>query len=382
MNNNTIVDLFSGCGGFGLGAEMAGFDCRVAVDIDETLQSAYRLNFPKTHAIQADIGALENSAWRLLLKDERPTGVIGGPPCQGFSRMGKRDLADPRNSLIGHFFRNIALLDPKFFIMENVEGILDEGNVDVLMSALQIVAPRYRILDPIIVKASDYGAPTTRTRVIVVGYNPCEMDELSISDFYPSEDLKVTTVKDAISDLPHPIPGPVENEDYAWTKYPSMQGKKLSDYARAARQLPPPGLGWDRAVELLKKRQSSGFQTTVHTGAVAARYIALSPGQVDRISKSKRLEWSGLCPTLRAGTGKEKGSYQAVRPIHPDVGRVITVREAARLQGFPDWFVFHPTKWSSFRMIGNSVSPIVSQYILQTISDKLELGFAANHSAM
>ncbi|KAA1337570.1 DNA cytosine methyltransferase, partial [Escherichia coli] len=72
-------------------------------------------------------------------------------------------------------------------------------------------------------------------------------------------------------------------------------------------------------------------------------------------------------PTLRAGTGADKGSHQAVRPLHPDSGRVITVREAARLQGFPDWFCFHPTKWHSFRMIGNSVSPIVSKAILSKI---------------
>ena len=140
MDNPFIVDLFSGCGGFGLGAKMAGFDCRVAVDIDETLQSAYRTNFPNTTAIQADIGALERSAWRLLLRDKRPDGVIGGPPCQGFSRMGRRDLEDPRNSLIEHFFRHVAHLDPKFFVMENVEGLLDEGRIDVLLTALRHVS--------------------------------------------------------------------------------------------------------------------------------------------------------------------------------------------------------------------------------------------------
>lgn len=380
MDKPIIVDLFSGCGGFGLGAKLAGFDCSVAVDIDETLQSAYRLNFPHTQAIQADIGTLEKSAWRLLLKDRKPDGVIGGPPCQGFSRIGKRDAEDPRNSLISHFFRQVALLDPKFFIMENVDGLLDEGTVDVLMSAIQQITPRFRVLDPMIVKASDYGAPTTRTRVIVVGYNPNKMNELSLGDFLPTADIEPVTVKDAISDLPIPILSTRKKGDYSWAKYPSIDIKKLSKYARAARKLPPKNMGWDDAIEKLMGRYSSGHETTIHSEKVAARYAALLPGKIDPVSKSTKLKWDGLCPTLRAGTGAEKGSHQAVRPIHPDEGRVITVREAARLQGFPDWFAFHHTKWTSFRMIGNSVSPKVSEFLLKQIlkkTDSLRLQNAA-----
>ena len=371
MEKPIIVDLFSGCGGFGLGAELAGFDCRVAVDIDETLQSAYRLNFPKTQAIQADIGKLECSAWRFLLKKRRPDGVIGGPPCQGFSRIGKRDREDPRNSLIGHFLRHVALLDPKFFIMENVEGLLDEGNVDVLMTALQIVAPRFKILDPLVIKASDFGAPTRRTRVVVIGYNPNKMPSLALKDFSPDNSLSGVTVRDAIADLPVPILSSRAKDDYAWSKYPNLDDVELSEYAKCARMFPPEGLGWKTAIELLADRKSSGHEVTIHSKAVAQRYGALAPGGVDSVSKSTRLVWEGVCPTLRAGTGVEKGSHQAVRPIHPIEARVITVREAARLQGFPDWFVFHPTKWNSFRMIGNSVSPKVSEFLHKRIIQKL-----------
>jgi site-specific DNA-cytosine methylase len=104
---------------------------------------------------------------------------------------------------------------------------------------------------------------------------------------------------------------------------------------------------------------------------VEKRYEKLNFGEQDKISKSVRLKPDGYCPTLRAGTGSDKGSYQAVRPIHFKEPRVITPREAARLQGFPDWFVFHETKWHSFRQIGNSVSPIVAEAILKTIKDSL-----------
>ena len=95
------------------------------------------------------------------------------------------------------------------------------------------------------------------------------------------------------------------------------------------------------------------------------RFGILGYGEMDKISRASRLDPNNFCPTLRAGTGKDRGSFQSVRPIHYSAPRVIAPREAARLQGFPDWFLFHPTKWHSFRQIGNSVSPIVSEAILK-----------------
>lgn len=124
-------------------------------------------------------------------------------------------------------------------------------------------------------------------------------------------------------------------------------------------------------MNMLEEGYISGFMNTVHSDSVKKRYEEVEPGKMDYVSKSVKLKWNGQAPTLRAGTGSDKGSYQAVRPLHPDHGRVITVREAARLQGFPDWFVFHPTKWHSFRMIGNSVSPHLSHKILSLIKSKL-----------
>jgi DNA (cytosine-5)-methyltransferase 1 len=138
------------------------------------------------------------------------------------------------------------------------------------------------------------------------------------------------------------------------------------------RAMPPEWLGSYEAKMILKEGRVSGLFTTNHATEVAKRYQDVQQGQTDPVSRSKKLAWDGLCPTLRAGTGSDKGSHQAVRPLHPEDGRVITVREAARLQGFPDWFTFHPTKWHSFRMIGNSVSPIVSKFLLGVIRQKLK----------
>jgi len=368
LHKFNIVDLFSGCGGFGLGAKQAGFDVIVAVDIDPVLQSSYKQNFPNTRVLSGDLSLMDKKSWRMALAGEKIDGVIGGPPCQGYSRIGKNDADDPRRSLLGHFFRTVNIIQPKFFVMENVEGLLDEGNKEELEKAIKTVDGRYKVLSPIIVDAHEYGAPTKRKRVVVIGYDPKEMGKISINDIIPSGLPKVN-VKDAISDISAPIKQEKDKGNYGWSGY--RNAKPLSDYAKKMRQLPPDMLGWSVAIEKLKSGQTSGHFDTAHTKEVKARYAATKPGDTDKVSRSKKLEWHGVCPTLRAGTGADKGSYQAVRPLHPDEARVITVREAARLQGFPDWFCFHKTKWHSFRMIGNSVSPIVAQSILTLIKSKL-----------
>ncbi|WP_145585944.1 DNA cytosine methyltransferase [Yersinia kristensenii] len=362
-----VVDLFCGCGGFGLGAELAGFDVIAAVDIDATLQSAYTRNFPNTKVVNGDLSSMDDEVWAKILSSQKVDGVIGGPPCQGYSRMGHSDINDPRRSLIRHFFRTVNIIKPKFFIMENVEGLMDKKNIYELKSALKTLNEDYKVLNPIILDASKYGAATKRKRVAIIGYIPSQMvKQLEESDFAPIN-CKTNTVRDAISDLQSPLEKSKNNDknDFGWKKYKEFKDEKLSVYALDKRKLPPKGMGWSVAIERLISGEISGFLNTQHSPKVKERYSSIKPGSVDSVSKSKRLSWDGLCPTLRAGTGSDKGSHQAVRPLHPDDGRVITVREAARLQGFPDWFVFHHTKWHSFRMIGNSVSPIISNYIMK-----------------
>ncbi len=364
-----IVDLFCGCGGFGLGAELAGFHTVAAIDVDETLQSAYRKNFPHTKVINSDLSTMGKKDWEKILDGiTEIDGVIGGPPCQGYSRMGVGDINDPRRLLLMDFYRHVNILLPKFFVMENVEGLTDEKNYPQLQEAIKSLDSRYTVLNPFVVDASEYGAPTKRIRVIVVGYDAKRMSELSLLDF-TKKVKEITTVKDAIDDIREPIKQSDDPNNYGWASYRNK--KSLSKYAQMMRKAPPKGLGSPDAIKYLKQGKLSGHFDTVHTDSVRQRYEAVEQGKVDKVSKSKKLAWDGLCPTLRAGTGSDKGSHQAVRPLHPSKGRVITVREAARLQGFPDWFCFHTAKWHSFRMIGNSVSPIVSEAILSIIYNAL-----------
>ncbi|RQN40794.1 DNA cytosine methyltransferase [Paraburkholderia tropica] len=372
MNNTkpSVIDLFCGCGGFSLGAELAGFRSLVAIDIEPTLQSSFGKNFPSSKPVQADVSDINRADWSLLIGDKRPDGIIGGPPCQGFSRIGKRSKDDPRNTLIHHFYRHVNLLQPKFFVMENVEGLLDEDNIGVLEAAIGTVSHRYTVLGPFVVNAADFGAATNRRRTLVVGYDPNELAlEQRLFDQVAVEIR--ATVRDAISDLPSPVPrNPRDKSDFGWANY-KINSIATSEYARSLRELPPDGLGWSSAIEHLSSGTVSGMFQTCHTPTVQNRYRSIPNGTSDPISKSYRLSWNGQCPTIRAGTGSEKGAFQAVRPLHPSEPRVITVREAARMQAFPDWFIFHPTVWHSFRMIGNSVSPSVSFGVLSAIFKNL-----------
>ena len=361
-----LVDLFSGCGGFGLGGELAGFHSAIAVDVDPTLQSSYKMNFPKTNVMVGDIAKMNEGGWKLLLGGLNVDGVIGGPPCQGYSRQGVSDPTDARRTLLHEFFKSVNAIRPKFFVMENVEGLLDKKNRPELLSAIAEVDSSYHVLDPIVLDASEFGLPTKRKRVFVIGYNPSYVDPIVPTDFVTN--VKTVNVRAAINDVPKPIPQETKNLGFAWAKYDNR--KKKSEYADLMRALPPVGIGSVLAIEKMKAGFVSGNYDTIHTEAVARRYASIEPGKTDKVSRSKRMAWDGFCPTLRAGTGSEKGSYQAVRPLHPEIGRVITVREAARLQSFPDWFLFHPTKWHSFRMIGNSVPPLLSKSILSVLIGK------------
>ena len=363
-----IVDLFCGCGGFGLGAKQAGFEVVVAVDIDPTLQSAYKRNFPNTRVETGDLSLMGKSEWGTLLGNQKIDGVIGGPPCQGYSRMGKSNPDDPRRSLIRHFFRTVNIISPKFFVMENVEGLLDSKNVQELLDAVSLADKKYVVLPPTIVDASKFGAPTKRKRVVVIGYDPLALKTLTELEILDINETQVT-VRDAIWDIGDPVAQDKDKDNFGWGRY--RKNVLPSKYAIKMRSKPGNSLGWDAALEHLDMGFVSGNFDTTHLPEVCARYGSIQPGQTDPVSRAKKLSWDGMCPTLRAGTGSDKGSHQAVRPLHPSKPRVITVREAARLQGFPDWFCFHNTKWHSFRMIGNSVSPLVSEGVLSLIYKKL-----------
>ncbi len=376
MPTPKIVDLFSGVGGFSLGAHQAGFSSELAIDIDPDLTSSHKINFPRVKTALADIARLDPVATlrQFDLDPHSIAGIIGGPPCQGYSIIGKRDPTDDRNGLVGSFYRFVAAVGPRFFVMENVPGILDESVRGFLDDGIDLVSNQYTIVGPILLNASDFGAPTMRERVVVVGYKPADIGPLSVTDIRGMHTIKRSVVE-AIGDLTGPEMPDLLHDRGHWSLYPERpEGTPLEEYALLARQEPPQVLGTKKIREQHVHGMVSGLRRTVHSDAVISRFADVEPGRKDGVSKYPRLTWDGLSPTLRAGTGKDRGSFQAARPIHPIHNRVITPREAARLQGFPDWFQFHETIWHSFRMIGNSISPHVSAALLRAIAERMEAG--------
>lgn len=365
VNRPNVIDLFSGVGGLSLGAARAGFHVAGSVELDPIASASHAFNFPGTTHLCEDVRTMTGAG--LLeacgVASGMLAGLIGGPPCQGFSLIGKRDKDDPRNRLFGQFFRLVAETRPAFFVAENVLGIMRKANAQILREAFTQLPSEYHVLPPIKVRASDYGAPTTRTRVFFVGFDPSRVGELTVDLFAPDPEAERINVKRALRGLPD-VKADWQKENQSWRTVKPLRSGAFED--RATGHVPE-GVGDPDALEKVVARRVSGFLGTRHNEATVQRFDALAPGEVDAVYRAPRLDPEGFCPTLRAGTNVDKGSFQAVRPIHPKKPRVISPREAARLQGFPDWFVFHPTKWHAFRQIGNSVSPIAAESLLSKI---------------
>lgn len=345
-----VVDLFSGCGGFSLGASNAGCDVVLSFDIDPILTSSYKANFPSANLVLGDVSELSGEDC-VKMAGGSVDGIIGGPPCQGFSSIGKRQKSDPRRRLLTHFFRVVSEARPKFFIMENVKGITHDHSSMILEQSLDIVRNDFDVTEPMVLDAADFGAATKRPRVFVFGFRKdlsLDFSDASLDSYRCSP----TTVREAISDLSEATALGLDNLGFDIWKLGGRS--KVSRYAKGLRST---------------TGQFTGNASTRHTDAVRDRFASVEPGKADQVGRHPRLSWNGQAPTLRAGTGSDRGSFQSLRPIHPEENRVITVREAARLQGFPDEFRFHPTIWHSFRMIGNSVSPTLAKAVLSAVLD-------------
>jgi len=366
-----VIELFAGAGGMTLGAIRAGFDVVLMVDIDKHCIETHKQNFTKAKHLDADVLTLTPDILyaQAGLKKGELCGLIGGPPCQGFSTIGKGDVEDPRNILFVRFFKLISECKPHFFVVENVPGILNDKYNKIRETALEYVKGKYVMLEPLRLKANDYGAATSRERIFFIGYKRAYINELTVKDFNDKKLTRKTKIKNALSGLPQKINNNWDKDSEVFKKTKRMGS---SFYAKSIAGRIPDGVGDEVFVKHYKEeRIITGCIGTKHSKAIIKRYGMLKPGEVDEISRSVKLDMNSFCPTLRAGTGTDHGSFQAVRPIHPTQPRVITPREAARLQGFPDWFQFPKTKWHSFRQIGNSISPFVSEAVFAAINKAL-----------
>lgn len=362
MSRPTAIDLFAGAGGLSLGIEQAGFDIISAVEIDPVHACVHKFNFPNTKVFCNNIEEL--SGYDLMLGRESIDLIIGGPPCQGFSMIGKRDMSDQRNSLVMQYMRIVSEVKPRYFIMENVGGITIGKAKDILDEAIGFIETfGYHVVKPYkVLNAVDFGVPQARKRLFLLGYRDGEQEPT-----YPQITTQRTTVRDAIEDLPNidDFPELLDKDTITCKVHPnSTYACKLHDVSLDITDFSYRRV-WDP--EIL-----TGELRTIHTETSKERFAETTPGETEPVSRFFKLSWEGVCNTLRAGTDKSRGAYTSPRPIHPVHARCISVREAQRLHSFPDWFRVHSTKWHGFREVGNSVPPLLARYIGLAIAKAMD----------
>ena len=259
-----VVDLFSGIGGLSLGASRAGFAIRGAVDVESLVLNAHATNFPTSIHLNTDITDLNGRRLRdqLNLSGDQLAGIIGGPPCQGFSTIGRRDVEDSRNQLFIEFFRIVFEAAPKFFLAENVPGILAEDYRSTRNTALSFVEHDYCLLPPMEFSAHQYGAPTNRTRIFFFGYRPDSLGPFTADDFRPRDDIQPVHVKDALRGLPAKIEPTWQKEEQGWQV---VRSYRVDSYSQRLCGHIPPGVGDSNALTRLKERNEvSGCLGTAH----------------------------------------------------------------------------------------------------------------------
>ncbi|XVX21460.1 DNA cytosine methyltransferase [Actinomycetota bacterium] len=360
------VDLFAGAGGLSLGLEQAGYEVAAAVEYDPIHAAVHEFNFPYGKTFAADVSKISGAQIREESKigDREIHLVAGGPPCQGISMIGRRAIDDPRNALLKEFVRVVLELKPRYFLMENVAGLMVGKHRQLLDEVVEMFEESgdYDVLTPVkVLQAADYGTPQSRRRMILLGarkgvalpaYPEATHTPRTIKGALP-KNAKLPLgpgVLDALGDLP-------DADQYDELLHDdNVEGvvyTQASEYAARLRGTKSDPTDFSHPRPRVDVLTSSA--RTVHTKKSIDRFRAADPGTTESVSRFLRLHPDGLCNTLRAGTASDRGAYTAPRPIHPVHPRVITVREAARLHGYPDWFRFHVTKWNGFREIGNSV---------------------------
>ncbi len=378
------VDLFAGAGGMTLGFEQAGFDVLASVEIDPIHCAVHEFNFPFWTVLCKSVVETTGSEIRQRSKigDREIDVVICGSPCQGFSLMGKRVLDDPRNSLVFHFHRLVLELQPKYFVMENVRGITIGEHKKILQALVsEFQAKGYQVEENYqVLNAAHYGVPQARERLFLLGAREdVELPKYPQPITKPAKPHKSKinklsylptspTVWDAIKDIPEAEQyADLIKKDWVVAEYgkPSKYALKLRGISNFKNDY-----SYQRKFDSLILTSSL---RTKHSGATIERFAATTQGEREPISRFHKLHPDGVCNTLRAGTDKYKGSFTSPRPIHPFTPRCITVREAARLHSYPDWFRLHVTKWHGFRQVGNSVPPLLAKAVATEIIRSLNV---------
>jgi DNA (cytosine-5)-methyltransferase 1 len=368
--------MFSGIGGLCEGIKLAGFRITGANERDPFAVESYKHNFPTTPLFEGDVadlfaGSDPATCARHLehyVGDNHVDVVFGGPPCQGYSQIGPRDVGDPRNEMYLHVCRVAELLRPKYILIENVPNMLLMKNglfKKRISNALRRIG--YDNISIRVVDASEYGVPQKRRRVFFLAtkrsYLHCDIDDI-FDVTLQSLKRPLVTVDEAISDLPaevavdssHVLP-------YPKTKRPTSFQKEMrldcdGDFYKSSEKMTSGGV----------KKVSGLFSH--HTKDIQERRLALikllKPGmKADSLPKevwdnARPEKWRRFHPDLPAHTLLAQMHRDLSEWVHPHHDRWITVREAQRLQGFHDGFVLKSSEWQQLKQVGNAVPPMLA----------------------
>jgi len=318
------IDLFCGAGGLSLGVKNAGYEVGFAIDWDATACETHRVNFPHCVTEKRDVRTVTGKE---VLGRFGPIDLLaGGPNCQGVSQRGLRDPEDPRNMMLREFLRLVEEVQPPRFLMENVAGLAHRQNMPLLRELFRRFADMGYSCGADVLLAADYGVPQLRHRMFLAGDRGPRVVEFPQA----THAAKHCTVREALSGLPALCDG--EN-DHRTTN--------ISAQNRARIAAVPPGGNWkDLPAELLPPRFWR-YRMTDQNGTYA------------------RLRWDRPAYTITCRAGNVTcGAF-----THPQADRALSVREAARIQTFPDTFRFVGSLSDRYRQIGNAVPPLLAEAV-------------------
>lgn len=342
------LDVFSGAGGMSLGARMAGISVAVAVELDRHAHATYALNHPETLVVRADLDRVFDVA---LPQSKEPLVLFGGPPCQGFSTSNQRTRGgdNEKNWLYRAFVRLVDNVAPDWVVFENVRGILEtEGGIFAANVKHDLAALGYSVSSGLL-NAADFGVPQARSRFFIVGRRD------GLAPPLPSaRDTARVTVHDAIHDLPALTVGASKCE----LDYPR---EAATDYARRLRG---------------SEQRVTGNLVTDNASHVVDRYRHVPQGgnwedipETLMANYADRLRChTGIYRRLRADAPSVViGNFRKNMLIHPTADRGLSVREAARIQSFPDWYRFAGSIGIQQQQVGNAVPPLLAKAVFDSI---------------
>lgn len=362
-----VIDLFAGCGGLSLGFMKSGYTVKKAVEFDASIANTYKQNHPEVDVIVDDIKNIDCSG---MFRKGDADIIIGGPPCQGFSMAGARIrhgfIDDPRNYLFKHYFNVVKAVRPKVFVMENVKGMLTMQGGNIFKEIIRIFSDSdmldgepYNVFYKVI-KTVDFGVPQKRERLIIIGTT---VKDINFEDLWDEtvKRIKVdiptffdtVTVKDAISNLGKATPDGKVRNPVPETRYEQWLSCAV-EYLENHTQTRHSKIAIDRMSRINNGENYTSLEeqiNSVHSGSYG------------------RLCWEEQAPTITTRFDTPAGG----RFIHPTENRTLTPREAARIQSFPDDFVFYGNRTSICKQIGNAVPPKVSYFLAQLVKNIIEM---------